>query len=101
MHACFSSLKKAGKIYNSSNYSRRKQCTEKQNDTQCKYYHHLLLHSASYTNSVGVASAISNRGAVLPVVSVDILGANGNKCVNLLHSASYTNSVGVASAVSN
>ena len=43
-----------------------------------------LSHSASYINSVGVASAVSDRGAVLPVVPVDILGANGNKCVNLL-----------------
>ena len=83
-HACFSCLKKAGRAYNSSNCSRRKQCTEKQDDTQCKYYHHPLLHSAVYTNSIGVASAVSNRGAVLPVVSVDILAANGNKRVNVL-----------------
>ena len=83
-HACFSCLKKAGRAHNSSNCSRRKQCTEKQDDTQCKYYHHPLLHSAVYTNSVGVASAVSNRGAVLPVVSIDILAANGNKRVNAL-----------------
>ena len=31
-----------------------------------------------------MASAVSNRGAVLPVVSVDILAANGNKRVNVL-----------------
>ena len=83
-HACFSCLKKTDRAHNSSNCSRRKQCTEKQDDTQCKYYHHPLLHSAAYTNSVGVASAVSNRGAVLPVVSVDILAANGNKRVNVL-----------------
>ena len=83
-HACFSYLKKAGRAHNSSNCSRRKQCTEKQDGTQCKYYHHPLLHSAVYTNSVGVASAVSNRGAVSPVVSVDILAANGNKRVNVL-----------------
>ena len=40
--------------------------------------------SASYANSVGVSSAVSNRGAVLPVVSVNILAANRNKRVNLL-----------------
>ena len=81
-HACFSCLKKAGRAHNSSNRSRRKQCTEKQDDTQCKYYHHPLLHSAVHTNSVGVASAVSNREAVLPVVSVE--AANGNKHVNVL-----------------
>ena len=83
-HACFSCLKTAGRAHNSSNCSRRKQCAEKQDDTQCKYYHHQLLHSEAYTNSVGVASAVSNRGAVLPVVSVDILAENGNKRVNIL-----------------
>ena len=31
-----------------------------------------------------MASAVSNRGAVLPVVSVDILAANGNKRVDVL-----------------
>ena len=82
-HACFSCLKKAGRTHNSSNCSRSKQCTEKQ-DVQCKYYHHPLLQSAAYTNSVGVASAVSNRGAVLPVVSVDILAADGHKRVNVL-----------------
>ena len=81
-HACFSCLKKAGRAHKSSNCSRRKQCTEKQYDTQCKYYHHPLLHSAAYTHSVGVASAV--RGEVLPIVSVDILAANGNKRVNVL-----------------
>ena len=80
----FSCLKKADRAHNSSNCSRRKQCTEKQDDTQCKYYHHPLLHSAAYTNSVDVASAVSNRGTVLPVISVDILAANGNKHVNVL-----------------
>ena len=83
-YACFSCLKKAGRAHNSSNCSRRKQCTEKQEDTQCKYYHQPLLHSAAYTDSVGVASAVSNRGAVLPVVSVDTLAANGNKHGNVL-----------------
>ena len=83
-HACFSCLKKAGRVHNSSNCSRRKQSTEKQDDTQCKYYHHPFLHSAAYTNSVGVASAVSNRGAVVPAVSVDILAANENKRVNIL-----------------
>ena len=31
-----------------------------------------------------MASAVNNRGAVLPVVSVDLVAANGNKLVNLL-----------------
>ena len=83
-HACFSCLKKTGRAHNSSHCSRRKQCAEKQDDTQCKNYHHPLLHSGAYTNSVGVASAVSNRGAVLPVLSVDILAANRNKRVNVL-----------------
>ena len=83
-HACFSCLKKAGRAHNSSNCSRREQCTEKQDDTQCKYYHYPLLHSAAYTDSVSVAPAVSNREAVLPVVSVDILAANGNKLANVL-----------------
>ena len=83
-HACLSCLRKAGRAHNSSNCSRRKQRTEKQYDTQCQYSHHPLLHSASYTNSVGVASAVSNREAVLLIVSFDISAINGNKRVNLL-----------------
>ena len=83
-HACFSCLKKAGTAHNSSGCSRRKQCTGKQDDTQCKYYHHPLLLFVSCKNSVSVVSAVSNRGTVLPVVSADILAANVNKCVNLL-----------------
>ena len=75
-HECFSCLKKAGRAHNSSDCSGKNQCTEKEDDTQCKYYHHPLLHSADYTNSDVVASAVSNRGAVLPVVSVDIIYFN-------------------------
>ena len=43
----------------------------------------IIIHFCTL-QSVGVASAVSNRGAVLPVVSVDILAANGNKRVNVL-----------------
>ena len=84
INACFGCLRKADRAHNSSNCSRKRQCTEKQNDTQCKYYHHPHLHSANYRNSVSVASAVSSRGAVLPVVSVVILAANGNERINLL-----------------
>ena len=43
-HACYSCLKRAGRDHRSSNCSRRRQCQEKVNGNQCKYYHHYLLH---------------------------------------------------------
>ena len=43
-HACFSCLKRAGRDHQASNWSRRRQCTEMYKDSQCKFYHHPLLH---------------------------------------------------------
>ena len=74
-HACFSCLKKAGRDHRASNCSRRKQCTQKINDVQCKYYHHVLLHPANSTPTVGVAIE-TNKEAMLPVVAAKISGKN-------------------------
>ena len=69
-HACFSCLKRAGRKHRASNCNRRKQCTQKINGEQCKYYHHVLLHPASPTASVGVASVKNDTEAMLPVITV-------------------------------
>ena len=50
-HACFSCLKKAGRDHRASNCSRRKQCTQRINGLQCKYYHHTFTCSESTSSS--------------------------------------------------
>ena len=50
-HGCFSCLKRAGRDHKVSNCSRRRQCSESVNGSQCKYFHHPLLHGANVTNS--------------------------------------------------
>ena len=61
-HACFSCLKQAGRDHQASNCS------------QCKFYHHPLLHPTHEAGNVGVASVLNNKEALLPIVLVDILG---------------------------
>ena len=78
--ACFCCLKRAGKDHRAATCSRRRQCMEKFNDEQCKFYHHPLLHPVNQNSTVlpntfnGVASVESNKEAMLPVVLVDVLG---------------------------
>ncbi|XP_028397206.1 uncharacterized protein LOC114521015 [Dendronephthya gigantea] len=84
-HACFSCLKRAGRDHKASNCSRRKQCEQKVNDVQCKYYHHVLLHSADPRASVGLATLGSNAEAILPVITVKLSGKNNqHKNSNIL-----------------
>lgn len=73
-HACFSCLKRAGREHRISNCSRRKQCTEVvENGTQCKYYHHPLLHRRADLK-VSISSVADSQDALLPVISADIGG---------------------------
>lgn len=76
-HACFSCLKRAGREHRISNCSRRKQCTEVvENGTQCKYYHHPLLHRRADLK-VSISSVADSQDALLPVISADIGGQRG------------------------
>ena len=74
-HACFSCLKRAGRDHRSANCSRRRQCPEKSNGSQCPYYHHPLLHGAIQSTVATVTSVMNNQKALLPIVQVDIIGS--------------------------
>ena len=75
-HACFSCLKRAVGDHRISNYSRRKQCTEKENGVHCPWYHHPLLHKSTDLR-VSISSVTDNQDALLPVIAVDISGQGG------------------------
>ena len=77
--ACFSCLKKTSKNHRAANCSRRRQCTAKVNDQQCKSYHHPMLHDCGSSNQVGVASVSNNKKVLLPVISVEILGQEAKR----------------------
>ena len=81
-HGCFSCLKRAGRDHNVSNCSHRRQCSESFNGSQCKYFHHPLLHSANATNSataLTISSVAGTKQAILPIILVEILGSGSNK----------------------
>ena len=81
-HGCFSCLKRAGRDHNVSNCSRRRQCSESFNGSQCKYFHHPLLHGANATNSataLTVSSVAGSKQAILPVIVVEILRSESIK----------------------
>ena len=78
-HACFSCFKRTGKDHRLSSCSRRRQCTEKSNRIQCTYYHHPLLHAAFQSAVATIASATSNKRALLPIVQVDLLGSGSRQ----------------------
>ena len=82
-HGCFSCLKKAGRDHTSKTCRRRRRCAEVERGEQCKYYHHPLLHSPQERNDVGVA-CVTNMKAILPVITVEILGSGAEKQGNLL-----------------
>ena len=74
-HACFSCLKLAGREHRSLNCSRRRQCPQKTNGSQCPYYHHLLLHGTIQPTVATVTYVTNNQKALLPIVQVDIIGS--------------------------
>jgi len=76
-HACYSCLKRAGRDHKSSNCSRRRQCPEKVNGSQCKYFHHQLLHEASSNHPATVGAFTTDKAAMLPIVQANVLGSNG------------------------
>ena len=78
-HGCFSCLKRAGGDHNVSNCSCGHQCNEIVNGSQCKFFHHPLMHTAGTTNSATtmVISSVANNGkTMLPTVLVEILGSD-------------------------
>ena len=83
-HACFCCLKRAGKDHKASTCSRRRQCQERTNGNQCKYFHHSLLHVADQPITATIASVANNRESMLPIVEVDILGESLHKYGNIL-----------------
>ena len=74
-HACFSCLKRAGRDFRSYNCSKRRQCPERSNGSQCPYYHHPLLHGAIQPTVASVTWVTNNQKALLPIVQVDIIGS--------------------------
>lgn len=82
-HACFSCLKKAGRDHSSKTCRRRKRCSELDHGEQCKYYHHPLLHTTQERNDVGI-TCVASKQAILPVITVEIMGANKERSGNLL-----------------
>ena len=78
-HACYSCLKRAGRDHRSSNCSRRRQCQEKVNGNQCKYYHHHLLHEDNPHPAAKIGTFTTDKTAMLPIVQANILGLNGLK----------------------
>ena len=86
-HGRYSCLKRAGEEHNKSNCSRRRQCNEIFNGSQCKSFHYPLLNNASPNSAIAMAiSSVANDGeAMLPIVLVEILGTDGaNKQGNVL-----------------
>ena len=86
-HGCFSCLKRAGREHNVFTCSRRRQCSETFNGSQCKYYHHPLLHAANITNpatALSISAVTTSKETILPVVCVEILGPDTAKQGNLL-----------------
>ncbi|XP_028416265.1 uncharacterized protein LOC114540191 [Dendronephthya gigantea] len=77
--ACFACLKKTSKNHKASTCSRRRQCSEKVGNEQCKSFHHHLLHIPGQTNHCGIASVNNNKNVLLPVIEVEILGQEGNR----------------------
>ena len=78
-HACYSCLKRAGRDHKSSNCSRRRQCPEKVNGNQCKYFHHQLLHEANLNPGATVGTFTTDKAAMLPIVQANVLGSSGLK----------------------
>ncbi|XP_041456247.1 uncharacterized protein LOC121408709 [Lytechinus variegatus] len=80
-HACFSCLKKAGKEHRMSNCKRRRRCSETSAGEPCKYFHHPLLHASTEVRGGNVDVAFAgNSEALLPIVTVEILGQRGAVC---------------------
>ena len=83
-HVCFSCLKRAGRDHKMSNCNRRRRCSVIENDKQCSFFHHPLLHESSKAK-VGVALTRENQEALLPIISASICGAKKlYKCGNVL-----------------
>ena len=75
-NVCFSCLKKAGKDHKASNCSRRRQCPKLDNGIQCTSFHHQLLHKTKPVQ-IGVATAIDENEAVLPIISANLSNSSG------------------------
>ena len=96
-HACFCCLKPTNKDHKALTCKRRRQCPERVNGEQCKFFHHPLLHSypshststssrsgglgadstSTASGTVGVAAVADNKEAMLPVITARVLGTGG------------------------
>ena len=83
-HACFSCLKRAGRIHKVDNCLKGRQCSKQENGIQCVYKHHPLLQKNN-SIKIGVATISSKKEAVLPVLLANIGGENSVfNCGNVL-----------------
>ena len=62
-HGCFSCLKRVGCDHDVSTCSSIRQCSESFNGSQCKYFHHPLLHRANATNYATALTVSSVTGS--------------------------------------
>jgi len=77
-HVCYSCLKQAGRKHNAANFNRRKRCNKSENGEECQAFHHPLLHKPNPVNVVA-ASEVQNTNVILPVVTANICGQNGQQ----------------------
>ena len=87
-HACFSCLKRAGRDHRMTNCKRKRQCSEMNGGTQCRYYHHPLLHSSAEqtppNNAKSNVAFVTDKEALLPVLTAKLIGQNGSRQGNVL-----------------
>ena len=76
-HVIVVSIKRARRDHRTSNCSRRRQCPERVNGKQCKYFHHQLLHEANANPAPTVGTFTTDKAVILPIVQANALGANG------------------------
>ena len=70
-HACYSCLKRAGQDQRTSNCSRRRQCPERVNGNQGKYFHHQLLHETNANPAPTGGTFTTDKAAILPIVQAN------------------------------
>ena len=75
-HVCYSCLKVAGRDHKAETCNRRKQCPKYDDGIRCTGFHHEMLHKTKPAQ-VGIAMAVDERKAVLPVISANISNSNG------------------------
>ena len=83
-HCCFSCLKRAGKNHRASTCMRRKPCSEMRNGSQCKSFHHKLLHVQDFGSSLVGMAPVTRGECLLPIATLDISGRRARRNCNVL-----------------